>query len=206
MNFNDINIQLYEKSKELNKNQEKVLKLLQDVDIRVESIFIENKEERGNKWKSVIIFIEHEDLEELLKRFKTYLKMYNFIEGHLGEFYKENVIVTVADIDLLKFLDADKRENLYKKQQQFFKSKYNAEFLKYPALKTIVVSTEKEKLDLLARVDLLTLAKEYYEILKPYDPKGIFSDYKAGDVAVYSEEEIVKEHGSMADFYGVNLY
>lgn len=163
----------------------------------------------NRKWIEVKVVLLDEQIQVFQKRefgiWSCSKELEAFFEQKTGERYN----FLFENYDIIKFNYFYKNDDVYTKIKRIFDhkyQKYGAYFIEYPAQKYLIVQTEKEKSVLLSHVDLLTLSREYYEVIQPYDPKGIFKVYKAGDIVVCSEEEIVKKHGSMANFYGVNLY
>lgn len=179
--------------------------------IAIETKEIINKNQ-DRSWKEIRVYFNHEQFKQLGKtdeeQMEVLLKKRSELSKYYTEITNESYNVVFEDYDNLKF-NVDYNEFGNDKIKNYFELRYkdfDVRYIKYPGLKVLIVPTEKEKEELLKKVTLLTLAQEYYEVICEFDPKGIYSNYKEGDIAVYSEEDIIKKHGSMASFYGANLY
>lgn len=180
--------------------------------IAIEKKNIVNKTQTCS-WTEIRVYLSHDQIKKLRKTEEEQIGVLLRKRSELSSYYTEKTNkscnVVFEDYDNLKFNTDYNKYGGYDKVKNYFELHYRelgVRYIKYPALQTLIVPTEQEKEELLKKVTLLDLAKEYYEIIREFDPKGIYSNYKEGDIEVHSEEEIIKKHGSLANFYGVNLY
>lgn len=166
----------------------------------------------AEKWIEMKLFFSNEQLQtfgeaknEQAERMEFYrVKLMLFFEQEMNQVY--NFLFENYDEIYYRYLY--RKYEIHKRLKYHFESKYakyNVSYVQYPALNVLIVKKEEDKIKLLKEVAPFTLAKEKHSIEKICDVKNIFTEYEE-DVKIMSEEEIIKEHGSMAKFYGVNLY